>query len=119
MTQIGFSQNTRFIFTQSGQHFEVYDAEYNRNYKFDISNVFDPNTKVLWMDGHRLLGRSQNKAVIFDFDGSNKQELLTSLPNAPVIFDRDYTVLYNVDNSPTVAGKFGFYAAELRLEEDK
>lgn len=119
MSQVSFSQNTRFIVTQSGQHFEIYDAEYDQLHRYDLPNKIDEGSKVVWMDGHRLLARSQNKIVIFDFDGSNIQELVGSLPAAPVSFDRDFSVLYSLNNSVATPGKFSLFGTELRLPEDK
>lgn len=119
LTQVSFSQNTRFIVAQSGQRFELYDAEYEQTFRYDVTESFDPGTKVVWMDGHRLLARSQGKALIFDFDGNNRQALLPSLAAAPVMFDRDYTVLYTLDASKAAAGKTGFYGTQLRTEEDR
>ncbi len=99
--------------------FEVYDAEYNRLFKYDIAKVFDPGMKVDWMDGHRLIARNQNKVFIFDYDGINQQDLVTSIVGAPLLFDRDYTVLYGLDASTNTPGKFGLIGSELRLEGDK
>jgi hypothetical protein len=117
MTAVSFSQNTRFTVTQSGQHFEVYDAEYDQNYKYDITDVFDKGTAVTWMDGHRLTGRHQGKALIFDFNGVNQQELVSSLPSTPLLFDRDYTILYTLNSA--AGGKFSLYETQLRLEDDR
>ena len=119
MTQVSFSQNTRFIVTQSGQHFEVYDAEYEQAYRYDIAKKFDEGTAVVWMDGHRFLARNQSKSIIFDFNGSNIQELVGNLPSASVSFDRDYNVLYSIDSSASAAGKYSLYGTELRLPQDK
>lgn len=118
MTSLSFSQNTRFIATQSGQHFEVFDAEYRQVYRFDIADAFDLGVKVSWMDGHRLTGSNEGKAFIFDFDGSNRQSLVTSLPSAPLMFNRDYTVLYTLDKA-AAAGKFSLYDTQLRLAGDR
>jgi hypothetical protein len=119
ITWVAFSQNTRFIVSQSnGQHFEVHDNEYDQTAVFDITEPFGAGTKVSWMDGHRLTGRTANKAVIFDFNGANKQELVSSLPSSPLLFDRDYTVLYTVD-AIGETGAFGFAATDLRLDGDK
>lgn len=118
MTAVSFSQNVRFVVTQSGQHFEVYDGEYAQVYKYNIPGLFDVGTPVVWMDGHRLAGSVNGKALIFDFDGSNRQELVASLPKLPLIFDRDYSVLYSVDKAAT-AGSFSFYATDLRIAADK
>lgn len=116
---VSFSQNTRFIVAQSGQHFEVYDAEYEEDYRYDIDSPFDPGSKVEWIDGHRMTARTQGKAIIFDFDGSNKQELITLSPATPLMFDRDYTVMYSVNNSKATADKFALFGTELRLDGDK
>ncbi len=118
LTALSFSQNTRFIVTQSGQHFEIFDAEYKQTYKYDIADGFDPGSRVTWMDGNRLTGRSAGAAFIFDFDGSNQQPLTTSLPNAPLLFNRDYTVLYTVDKATTV-GRFSVFDTQLRLPGDR
>lgn len=116
---VGFSNNTRFIVAQSGQHFDVYDFEYKERFRYDIENKFDVNTKVEWIDGHRMSARSGEKAIIFDFDGSNKQELVNVSPVAPLIFDRDYTVLYTITKAKSDAAKQAIFATELRLEGDK
>lgn len=119
MGLVGFSQNTRFVVTQNAQHFEIYDVEYEQTYRFDVSKKFDDGSKVVWMDGHRLLARSNGKAVIFDFDGSNVQDLVNSLPSTLLSFDRDYEVLYSVGASVASPGKFSLYGTELRLPADK
>lgn len=118
LSAVSFSQNTRFIVSQSGQHFETFDIDDGQAYKFDITDVFDPGTKVTWMDGHRLTARSQNKSFMFDFDGSNQQTLATSLPVAPLFFNRDYTVIYNMA-AATAPGKFSLFDGQLRLEGDR
>lgn len=116
MTQVSFSKNTRFIMTQSGQHIEVHDAEYNRNYGYDVSTPFDPSIKLVWMDGHRLQARSKDKAMMFDYDGLNKQELVTNLTGSPLVFNRDYTIIYSIDN--VASNKSGLFSTKLRLDED-
>lgn len=119
ITQVSFSKNTRFITLQSGQHFESYDAEYNRLYRFEQKAALDAGSKVEWMDGHRMLARSGSKVIMFDYDGENQQELIASLPGVPAMFDRDYTVLYGVSGATDASGKFNFSGYDLRLEGDK
>lgn len=119
LSWVGFSQNARFMVAQSGQHFEVYDAEYKQYFQYDIKQPFDAGTKVDWIDGHRMVARSNGQAIIYDFDGSNQQTLLPTLPTAPLVFDRDYTVLYTFDASKTTAGKTAFNSTQLRLDTDK
>lgn len=119
LTNIKFSQNTRFVSAQSGQHFEIFDVEFSDVFRFDVDQKFDDPKKVVWMDGHRLLGGSEKKITMFDFDGSNRQTLVPSVAGLPVFFDRDFTALYTVDQQTISPAKFGFYSTALRLEADK
>lgn len=116
ITNISFSQTTRFMAQQNGQHFEVYDAEQNQLFKYDVAEPFDPGTEVVWMDGHRWLARSGGKALIIDFDNSNHQFLVGSHAVAPVMFDRDYTVIYSLN---PIENKTGLYTTDLRISADK
>lgn len=113
MTAVTFSQNTRFLATQSGQHFEVYDAEKDDIYRFDVTQQFTPGTKVTWMDGSRLVGYSASTVIIFDFDGSNLQKLVDVQTTQGTLFDRDYTVLYALNP------KNELFSGDLRLAEDR
>lgn len=119
ITWVSFSNNTRFILAQSGQHLEVYDAEYNLNFRYDISEQFDPDTKLAWMDGHRLIARSQKQVLIFDFDGSNQQKLIPASSGRATFFDRDYTVLYTLNGSAVTKDTVGLIRTDLRFEQDK
>ncbi len=118
LTKVGFSQNTRFVSSQSGQHFEVYDAEYKKLYRFNVAKPFDPGSTVTWMDGHRLSAKSGGTLIIFDFDGSNLQDLVASIPQSIPMFDRDYTLLYSVGASST-PNKFDFVKTNLRAKADQ
>lgn len=118
-SSVKFSTNTRFILVQSGQHFGVYDAEKSESYNYDIVEPIDADTKVTWMDGHRILFRSNSDAYIVDFDGSNKQKLVKALPGDTVFFDRDYTVLYSVSTSLDLPNSVALIQTNLRAESDR
>lgn len=118
MTAVSFSSNTRFISTQSGQHFEIFDLEYDDLYRYDLIEPIDPGTKVAWMDGHRLIAQTGGKALSLDFDGSNKRILASPILGTPIMFDRDYTVLYQVTNTGNT-NSLGLTAIDLRLDGDK
>lgn len=85
-----FSANTRNIAVQSGQEFAVYDAETDRQYRYDVPDVIDSKVKAEWMDGHRLTTSTDKTVLVFDFDGTNYQKLMSINPQLPVAFDRDY-----------------------------
>ena len=115
ISALSFSYNTRFVMINSGQHFNVYDAETQRSYRYDIADRLDPGSKPVWMDGHRMLIRSGGKVVVFDYDGINKQTLVPSEATIPIFFDRDYEVLYRIAPSAATAGKQDFIRTELRV----
>lgn len=95
-----FSANSRFVAVQSGQNFAVYDAEKDRQYRYEISNKFDKPGSVQWMDGHRLLGTTGSNAIMFDFDGINRQILSHAQPGRSVMFSPNYDRLYTLVKSP-------------------
>lgn len=91
---VSFSANARFVAVQSGQSFAVYDAETDRQYRYDIKDKFDTEKPAIWMDGHRLTSSTDNQVLVFDFDGINSQKLMKIDPATDVMFDRDYKVSY-------------------------
>lgn len=119
ISQVSFSQNTRFIMANSGQHFNVYDAELDKRHSYKINQQFDPARLPVWMDGHRIVANSGGKVFVFDFDGINAQTLVDADPTAPIMFDRDYTEIYSLGASGGSPGKYGIYSTQLRLEADR
>lgn len=91
---VTFSANARFVALQAGSKFEVYDAEVKQQYRYDVQLPLDPGQKVNWMDGHRMMLISKGKMEVFDFDGLNKQTLVSTSPAFIPMFDRDYTALF-------------------------
>ncbi len=87
---VSFSANTRMIAVQSGQNFAIFDAETDRQYRYKINDQFNTGGFAKWMDGHRLVSSTNNTALIFDFDGTNQQKLMSIDPKIDLMFDRDY-----------------------------
>lgn len=119
ITQVSFSQNTRFIMSQSGQVLNVYDTETDRRYDYKVKFPIDKGATLDWMDGHRLITHTNKNILIFDFDGINYQQMINSNSSFPVMYDRDYTELYTIGSSSSDAKKSGFFSTQLRFEQDK
>lgn len=113
--QIVFSANARFILSQSGSRFAVYDAETNRRFYYQLDQALPLDNKAVWMDGHRLLVNNESKVVVFDFDGINKQTLVPIVPGAVPLFDRDYTRLYTLAPSQQDTTKAALTQTALKL----
>jgi len=118
-THVAFSANTQFIMAERGMNFAVYDAENDRTYSYAIPGKLDaPQTRAAWMDGHRLRLVSGGKVVMFDYDGTNRQELVPSLSTQAPFFDSSYKYLYTFAPQKN-STKVPFTATSLRTPEDQ
>ncbi len=122
---VAFSDNSQFMVVENGQDFSVYDAENDRSHTYRIDKPLDtPQTNATWMDGYRLRLISGGKVIIFDYDGTNTQELQTALPGLMPFFDTDYKNAYSLDvpkNAPVQAGsgQIEFSVTPLRVTADQ
>lgn len=114
-TFLSFSENTQFIALQNGKEFSVYDAETDRQYRYDSGLSVDPANKALWMDGHRLSLVAGQKVNVFDFDGTNKQELSPALENAQVYYDQNWQNMLTLAPSLSVSGRLAITRTSLRV----
>jgi hypothetical protein len=93
---ISFSDNSRFITMQSGKAFVVYDAEQNKVIKYSSSLEIGAAQQVEWMDGYRMKVGVDGNVYIFDFDGTNIQELIASQPGFTAYFNESYRLVYGL-----------------------
>lgn len=115
---LSFSGNARFILSRSGQQFSVYDTEKDERFKYTIKDKLSKATPPAWMDGHRILAYSKGEVVVFEFDGANKQTLVSADSTLPIFFEKNYTELYSFDTSKD-KNKSSLFLTQLRLPGDK
>lgn len=117
---VSFSAIARFIAVQGGSSFAVYDAETDRQYRYDTKLELAPGQKATWMDGHRMVINSKNSVHVFDFDGMNARQLAAALPGFTPFFDRDYTAMFIVSAADDNSTKAVLNRIELKvLPEDQ
>lgn len=115
---MGFSANTRFVSIQTGSEFSVYDAEHDRQYRYDTKLKVDSAAEAVWMDGHRFMLTSEGNLHVFDYDGINQQTLVSSsMPQG--FFDRDYDNLYTIGKSPLVTNRSSLARTSMRTPADR
>ncbi len=119
LERISFSTNTRFVMAHGGKTIGIYDVEMDEVHKILLNELPDPATKPSWMDGHRVVLHSGGNVRIFDFDGSNSQQLVAASGDESIYFDRDYTVIYTIRKSDQSADSFKLYSTDIRAEADK
>lgn len=114
---MSFSASTQFIAVQSGPKFAIYDAESNKRYYYELPFGVASDYQMKWMDSSHLVGVTDNKTVVFDYDGINLQYLAPSAPSLEPFFDRDYTTLYNTAPAVTVPGRAALTRTSLKAEQ--
>jgi hypothetical protein len=123
---VSFSDNARFIVTENGQQFSVYDAEYDKKYAYTTQAPLDtPQLHARWMDSGRLTYISQDKVAVWDYDNTNSVVLSPAKATYGAFFDRNYEVMYALDSQAIkdAAGKditqFILTSTALRTSEDQ
>ena len=111
---MSFSQNTRFMALQSVDGLVVYDFETLRLMRYQLP--FATTSKLVWMDGRRLIGNNKSKLTVFDFDGSNKHEIIELSTQHLPFFDRDYENLLSIGKDPTNPTAFAMRRTPLKLK---
>ncbi|HZP55185.1 MAG TPA: PEGA domain-containing protein, partial [Candidatus Saccharimonadales bacterium] len=91
-TKVSFSTNARFIEAQAGQSFSVYDFETQSLYRYTLKEALaDP---LHWMDGHRLIGKSNETIFVMDYDSTNRQAVTSTTFTGGGFFDPDFKYLF-------------------------
>ena len=98
-TKVSFSGNTRFIAAEAGQRLAVYDLEAQSPFRYNLEAEL---ADILhWMDGHRLIGASQGKIFVTDYDSTNQQSLVTTNYALGGFFSSNYEHLLTTTTSKT------------------
>ncbi len=96
-THVSFSSNARFVLTENGSKFAVYDAEYDNTYLYTVAQRVESSTGAAsWMDGHRLYFVSKGSAIVRDYDNQNVQTLQASSGPFGLFFTSDYSRVFAI-----------------------
>lgn len=117
-TFISFSPANRLLMIENSDSFAVYDALTAKGYAYQLKLPLDAGVAhATWMDGYHLSVFSGSQVVIFDFDGANRQTLITTNPMAGPFFKDDYTAMYTL-SIPQANGAVSLQSTALRTPED-
>lgn len=95
-TYVAFSWNSQYVLFESGSRLATYDAENDQAYDYALPSPPDaPQTHVAWMDGARIAYVSGGQIVTFDYDGLNRQTLVSADPRYDLAFAQSFKYLYN------------------------
>jgi hypothetical protein len=99
-----FSPNSQYLVVENGNHFVARDLSYRKTYSYKSPEPLDkPQSHAEWMDDGLLDYVSGGQLVVFDFDGTNLQQLMAASPRYAAVFDGNhnyaYTLAPNTDKS--------------------
>jgi hypothetical protein len=97
-TFLNFSAGGQYLVAESGTHFAAYDLQYKRYYTYIQPSPIDAGQKrASWMDGAHLQYVSKGLLRVFDFDGTNAQQLMPARsPGTETYYDNNYQFVYNI-----------------------
>lgn len=98
-THLSFSATKRIAIVENSNNFAAYDAETDREYSYQIPAVMDaPQQRAAWLDSYHLGYVGSGQAIVFDFDGSNTQQLSAATPHSIFAFDRKRQYMYTLND---------------------
>ena len=114
------STNGQYIVFEHGTQFAVYDADSQESFSYRVSGAPDtPQAHAMWMDAARLMYVSKGQLVVFDYDGQNRQTLISADAAYIPSFDSNYKNMYTF--MPSAANKANelLMATSLRTPADR
>ena len=115
---LSFSDNAQFIVEENGTNFAVYDNQNAKAYSYKTQLPLDsPQLHASWMDGDRLAYVSGGKLIVFDYDSTNLQSLMSAYGTYSPVFSTNYSYEFDLVPSPA-AGKFELDRTPLLIPSD-
>lgn len=96
-TFVRFNGDGRFLTFQQGNHFGVYDFYENQKFDYAIPGL-DLSGPAKWLDNYHMDGIVGGKLVMWDFDGTNTQDLVKAEPLLDPVLDENNDLLYTFMN---------------------
>lgn len=119
-TYVGFSTNGQYVIFEHDSSFSVYDAESQQNFSYTVPTPMDsPQAHAVWMDAARLTYVTNGQLIAFDYDGQNRQTLVSASAAYQSYFDQDYKVLYTLVPSAANSTNELLTATALRTPADQ
>jgi hypothetical protein len=115
---LSFSNNAQFIVAENGSHFGVYDIENQKGYNYNTPTPPDaPMAHAQWMDGDRLYYISNGKLIVFDYDHTNINTLVSASSQYLVAFDPNFKYVYTL--APNTSGQYALNQTWLLAPADR
>lgn len=114
--QVSFSAGSQFIALHAGSKILTYDLDGDRQYTFDPGHSLSSEQQVSWVDNNRLTFTDKGYSYMFDFDGSNNNQMLAAQAGG-LIFSQDYRQIFSIAPSTKANGRFALTQAGLIIKQ--
>ncbi len=99
------SADSSVIMVYGLSNFASHEFEADRSYNFKVDVPIDPLQELRWLDGQHFLFSSEGKQIMMDFDGSNRYELVDSIPVLGSFFTKDIDIMYSFTPAKPAEGE--------------
>lgn len=118
--ELVISADSSVIMARGGQNFASHEFEADRSYNFSFSQTLDAAQEMRWLDGQHAVISAAGKQFMFDFDGSNRYELVASIPLLGSIMERNMDLLFSFQKTAgDTSGTVQFVRSFMRTAADR
>lgn len=119
-TYVSFSTTAQYVLFESGTQMATYDAENQQGFSFTIPDTLDaPQGHANWMDGAHLDLVAKGQTIVMDYDGQNRQVLVSADPRYDLVFDQQYKTMYAFVTSAADKNQELLTSTSLRTPADQ
>jgi hypothetical protein len=115
---IDFDAAGRFLVAQQGSHLVVYDFYEGQKFDYQLPFTVPATQNVYWIDDFHLATVINGQLEMWEFDGTNMEKLVPSLPstNQEAVIDNGNNEIYSFAPSKTPANQVDFEQTSLKVK---
>lgn len=107
------SADSSVILAYGPENFASHEFKADKSYNFEAGVPVDPVQEIQWLDGQHFQFSSEGIQFMIDFDGSNRYELVRSIPTLGNVYSEDLSLMFSF--TPATAGISGRPAVPARI----
>jgi len=117
--ELEISADSSVILARGSQALATHEFEADRSYSFRLENPIDEGTKLNWIDGQHFLISVAGKQLMFDFDGSNRYEMVTANGQIGSFFNGNIDFMYTAVPGTTPTEPYQLIRTFMRTANDR
>lgn len=111
---INFSNNGRMLVAQNNNTFATYDLEDSKAYNKTLETSAEVTTPLKWLDDFYLLTTVNGTLRVFEFDGTNENEVVQVTPGQNVTLSSNGKSLFSINTA--TSGGYQLQRSEMLVQ---